>query len=201
MVRVGSVILAAGLSERFVSNKLLLLIDGKPLISMAVAPFLMERIEERIVVIGRDREKLEGLLRGLPIRIIFNPKPQEGLSSSIRIALSHLNGKDCAFIHLADKPFVQESLLERMIQVFEVRRPFACVPECRGLWGHPVLVDVERVRSEMDDLRGDEGLRRVLLRHKAEVSSIPADEGCLFDVDTEEDVRILRERGFSIEEG
>jgi len=201
VAKIGSVILAAGMSERFVSNKLLLRIDGRPLITMALIPFLSGRIEERLVVLGRDREKMEEVLRGLPVKMLFNPSPEGGLSTSIRIALSYIDGKDGVFFHLADKPLIGSYLVERMIEVFESERPFACVPECEGVWGHPVLIDIERARSEIERLEGDRGLKEVLLNHRRELAVLRAGEECLFDVDAEKDVQLLRQRGFRVEEG
>jgi CTP:molybdopterin cytidylyltransferase MocA len=67
--------------------------------------------------------------------------------------------------------------------------------------GHPVLMRCGPYREEIELLGGDKGLREVIEKHSKDVLFIEGDEGILFDIDTEEDLEVLRRRGYRIEKG
>lgn len=201
MKRIVAVILAAGLSKRFLSNKLLVSINGEPLLRLSIKPFLIEEIEERFVVLGKEKAIIERLLGDLSLRILFNPFPEKGLSFSIKIALPFIERKDGVFFHLADKPLVDSSLVKRMIDLFDSSSFFGIVPTFRGMNGHPVLIDIERFREDIEGLKGDRGLREIIERNREKFLFFEAGDGCIIDIDRKEDLKILKERGFKIEEG
>src|SRR5262249_48427731 len=78
--RIAAVVLAAGRSTRMGGpNKLLAEIAQRPLIRIAAEEALASRAKPVIVVAGHQREQVEKVLRGLPLRIVHNPNFAEGL--------------------------------------------------------------------------------------------------------------------------
>lgn len=196
-----TVILAAGSSRRLGFNKLTVKIDGETVIRRAATPFIEASFGDVIVVTGDDTRAVEEALEGLPVRIIRNRDHLEGMSSSIRTALPFIRGARAAFFHLGDKPFVRKELLHTMIGRYLVEAKGIVVPVFDGLKGHPVLMDIAPYEADMELLGGDKGLRELIEKNGSDVLSIESDEGVVFDIDTLEDVEILRERGHKVEKG
>ncbi len=196
-----SVILAAGSSRRLGFNKLTLRIDSQPVIRRATTPFVEAALGEVIVVTGSDVAPVTSALEGLDVRVIRNEEHRQGMSSSVRAALPWITDATAVFFHLGDKPFVEKELLTEMVQRYRDSGKGIIVPVCDGMKGHPVLMSQGPYREEMRLLDGDRGLREVIEKHSADVLFIEGNEGILFDIDTGEDLELLRKRGYRVEKG
>jgi len=201
MTGIYSVILAAGSSRRLGFNKLTLRIDSEPVIRRAATPFVEAGLGEVIVVGGSDIAPVEAALTGLNVRVVRNENHRQGMSSSIKAALPWIGGAEAVFFHLGDKPFVKKAFLAAMVEGYRDTDRRIIVPVHEGMKGHPVLMRCGPYREEMELLDGDRGLREVIEKHSTDVLFIEGDEGILFDIDTEEDLRVLRRRGYRVEKG
>ena len=64
---ISAVLLAAGLSERMAgANKLLLEVEGAPMVCRTAEAILGCGVSELVVVLGHDRERIAEAVRGLP---------------------------------------------------------------------------------------------------------------------------------------
>ena len=194
-----AVILAAGSSKRLGFNKLILKIDGEPVIRKAVLPFLSAGVSRVLVVTGTDSQDLKEALMGCSVEYVLNNDHALGMSTSVVAVLPFIDQATGVFFHLGDKPFIEKGILERMVGMFRESRDRIIVPFFEGKKGHPILMDVRRYREEMGSLKGDKGLREIIENHAEDVICIRGDEGSLLDIDTVEDVVHLGERGYSIE--
>jgi molybdenum cofactor cytidylyltransferase len=201
MTGIYSVILAAGSSKRLGFNKLTLRIDSEPVIRRAATPFVEAGLGEVIVVGGSDIAPVEAALTGLNVRVVRNENHRQGMSSSIKAVLPWIGGAEAVFFHLGDKPFVKKAFLAAMVEGYRDTDRRIIVPVHEGMKGHPVLMRCGPYREEMELLDGDRGLREVIEKHSTDVLFIEGDEGILFDIDTEEDLRVLRRRGYRVEKG
>ncbi len=168
-------------------------------IRRTVRPFVEAALGEVVVVTGPDTSGVTEALKGLPVRIVHNEDHLKGMSSSIRAALSSVKGAGAVFFHLGDKPFVKKELLHAMLDKYHETGGGIIVPVFEGLKGHPVLMSFTPYEAEMGCLVGDKGLREVIEKHASDVLFIEGDEGVLFDIDTLEDIEILKERGYKVE--
>jgi len=91
--KVAGVILAAGNSSRFGSNKLLVDWHGKPLIQYVAEAICKCRLAETFIVLGFQSDSYLSLLSDLPLKILINPKWHKGLSTSIRCAVKRLGNE------------------------------------------------------------------------------------------------------------
>lgn len=196
-----TVVLAAGFSRRLGFNKLTVKIDGEAVVRRAVVPFVGASFGEVIVVIGDGVPDVEEALEGLPVRIIHNRDRMKGMSSSIRAALPYITGARAVFFHLGDKPFVRKEMLCTMVERLGPGGKKIVVPLFEGRKGHPVLIDIKPYRAFMEGLAGETGLREIIEKHGPDVLFIEGDEDVLFDIDTLEDLEILKVRGFRVEKG
>ncbi len=201
MNTIHTVILAAGSSRRLGFNKLTVKVDGEAVIRMAAAPFVTASFGEVVVVTGDDTQGIAEALGGLPVKIVHNRDHLEGMSSSIRAALPFIRGAGAVFFHLGDKPFIKKELIYAMVDSHLREGNDIVVPAFGGLKGHPVLMNITRYEADMGLLEGDKGLREVIEKNSSDVLFIEGDEGVLFDIDTLEDIEILRERGYKVEKG
>ena len=142
---VEAVILAAGLSTRMGASKLLLRLEGIPLLMWVVGAALESKLKRLIVVVGpKKREFTHSVpqLDGHPkVDLVINPHPERGMSSSVRVGIGAV-GSDAAgaMILLGDQPGVTPALLDELLMTFRndpdetSRHPWNREHRLRELW-------------------------------------------------------------------
>jgi molybdenum cofactor cytidylyltransferase len=169
-------------------NKLLLEIDGVPMVRRVAGTAIRAGLDPVLVVVGHGASDVRRALEGLPVSFAENEHPEAGLSSSLRTGLAALP-LDVAgvIVLLGDMPWVEARDVTALLEAFD---PTAsreiCVPVHDGRQGNPVLWS-SRFFVEMAALEGDAGARALFERHAASVFEVPvAGAGILRDVDTPE---------------
>jgi molybdenum cofactor cytidylyltransferase len=196
---IDTVILAAGSSTRLGCNKLFLALNGEPVLLRALRPFLDLKMGKVFVVTGFEHQRIETLLKELPVVLVYNGSFEEGMSTSVKAVLPFLDMTHGLFLHLGDKPFVKGEMLQRMIASFAEGSHSIILPAYQGQRGHPALIDVRHYVDEMCALEGDSALRAIVEKHSQDILYIEGDEGILLDLDTEDDIDLLRRKGYTIE--
>jgi molybdenum cofactor cytidylyltransferase len=186
---VAGVVLAAGLSRRMgARNKLLIEVDGTPMVRRVVESAVAAGLEPMTVVVGHGAPDVRRALDGLPISFVENERPETGLSRSLRVALRALPGDVvAAVVLLADMPWVERGHITALIGAFDPNAGREiCVPVHAGRRGNPVLWS-SRYFDQMAEVKGDVGARALLDVHAARVHEVPvAGTGVLRDIDTPE---------------
>jgi molybdenum cofactor cytidylyltransferase len=179
-------------------NKLLLPIDGTPMVARAVdaamAGLKAGASAGVYVITGHEHARVAGALSGRPVHLVHNPRYAEGLSTSLASGLAALDEDvDGALICLGDMPKVTPAHIAKLIDAFDPLEGRAiCVPLWAGKRGHPVLW-ARRFFAEMSDIKGDVGARHLLGEHAELVCEIPVDDdGVLVDVDSPAALRAIR---------
>jgi molybdenum cofactor cytidylyltransferase len=192
--RVAAVILAGGLSRRMGSNKLLEVVNGKPMIASVVDAMLAAGASPVVVVTGHQAELVREALKDRPVTFAHNPDFIQGMSTTLRRGIEALpDDIDAAVVSLGDMPFLTGDHISRLIDAFapDKGRPI-CVPAFQGQRGNPILWG----RIFFDELRqvqGDMGAREVVKRH-ANAGHLVAmdDDAVLRDVDTPDVLKAAR---------
>ena len=191
--RIAAVVLAAGLSSRMGSNKLLAEWRGKPLLRWTVETALASEARPIIVVTGHESAKVESALKGLDVRFVHNLHYASGLSASLKAGIHAVPGNcDGAIVLLGDMPEIATSLIDRMIAAFsppDGRSICVAVHESRR--GNPVLWS-RRFFVEIEGLAGDVGARELVAAHEEFVCEVEADGAVLRDIDTPAALAALR---------
>jgi len=196
---VAGVVLAAGLSRRMGRDKLLIEVDGAPMVRRVVEAALSGGLRPVVVVVGPEAAGVRSALSGLPVSFAVNDTPEDGLGSSLRAGIDALVGRegdapadagaraDGAAILLGDMPWVEPAHVEALVGAFHPNGgPDVCVPVHAGRRGNPVLWG-RRYFEELQAIDGDRGARALLNLHADRVCEVGVDgDGVLRDVDTPE---------------
>ena len=124
------------------------MVDGRPLVRIAVEQVLAAGVDETVVVLGGEAESVAAALIPLPVRTVVNPRYAEGQSTSLRAGLDALGPEtEAAVIALGDQPLPDPGVIRRLVTAFRTTgRPIA-VPVYQDGRGNPVLVAAELSRS------------------------------------------------------
>ena len=185
-VKAGFVVTAAGLSRRQPPNKLLLKIEGQPVIRRTVST--LEAFScPVVVVLGHQSGAIRAALRAVDfqhLKFVENPDYRDGLSTSIRIGIQSLpeNLDYFGFIP-GDKPFIPTGVISSMIDFLERNRPKLLIPEYHVLPGHPTFFNSD-FRAKFLALTGDTGGREILRQYPNDVHRLAFNEkGIILDMD------------------
>ena len=186
---VSAVLLAAGSGSRFGGGKLLARYRGRPLIEAALASLKDAPVDETVVIVGDDAQRLREVCEPYGVRVVENPEWGRGQSTSVRAGLRALGPEArAAVVLLADQPLVGAGAVERLVAAFEGGAKVA-VATYEGRPRNPVLFSREVWPLLEAELSGDEGARPFLRRRPELVTLVPCDGvGNPADVDTAEDL-------------
>lgn len=197
-IAIGGVLLAAGMSSRMgTRNKLLVEIDGVPMVRRAAEAMIEGGVRQLVVVTGHEAEKVAAVLDGLDVpdldlRLVHNPNFSDGQAGSVAAGIAALPaGLSGALIGLGDMPFIAPALVSEMIHDHsglgdhERRISF---PVFEGRRGNPVLWG-RGFFDALSGLSGDVGGRQILSENPAAVNSISwTDDSVHRDIDTPSDL-------------
>ena len=169
--------------------KALLPIEGETFIGRIVGSLKRTQVGKILVVLGHNAGPLAAAIGALPVEILINPNYQLGQLSSLQVAVRNLlPDPDCdgMLVHLVDHPYIDASLVDRMIRQFYESKKDIVVPRCRGKRGHPVLFS-RRLFGELLDAPMDQGAKAVVNAHGDATLEMETDEeGITVDIDTPE---------------
>jgi molybdenum cofactor cytidylyltransferase len=196
--RMAAVVLAAGRASRMGSNKLLAVLDGKPLVRHAVEAALGSRAEPVVVVTGNQADEVRAALAGLDVAFVHNADYAAGMSTSLRAGVAAVTAADPAIggalVCLGDMPRVRAAHLDAIIDGVRDDHVLIVVPTFERKRGNPVLL-TRALFDEVAALDGDVGARALIERHAASVRWLPLEEpGILVDVDTPGALEAIRSR-------
>jgi len=194
---VSAVVLAAGAGSRFGGGKLLAGFGGRPLIEAVLDNLREAPVDEVIVVVGAEAERLREVCERYGVRIVENEEWERGQSTSVLLGLRACAG-DAGVILLGDQPFIGAGAVGRLVAAFAEGAKIA-VATYEGKRRNPVLFSREVWTLLEAELAGDEGARPVLRRYPELVVEVPCEGvGDPADVDTREDLGRLEEMRGSV---
>ena len=187
---VSAIVLAAGASARMGgANKLLLPVEGRPLIAHVVDAVARAKISELVVVTGYESDRIQAALAARGITFAHNPAYERGMSTSIRAGVQAAS-QSCSgyMICLSDLPMITTREYDAAIGAFcraSATDPMAIVrPVYQGQPGHPVILAAS-YRTEIAAPVAMAGCRSIIKRHRARVTEIDwATDHVVRDVDT-----------------
>jgi molybdenum cofactor cytidylyltransferase len=185
---ISGIVLAAGEGRRFGATKQVVPYRGRPLAQYAVDALASAGIDEIVVVIGHDADRVEAALFLPPQgRFVRNADHASGQSSSLAVGLHDLAAdSEGAVVLLADQPGVTDAEVRALTDAFGgsrsriVRIAYTDGPG-------PALLSRE-VYAEAGHLHGDIGARAIMASHPDWVDEVVVPFAAPVDIDRPEDL-------------
>jgi molybdenum cofactor cytidylyltransferase len=185
------ILLAAGASKRFGSDKLLHPLSAQTPIVLAALANLRAAIPHVIAVVRPGAPRLADCLSEAGATVVLCANADQGMGASLSTAVAASGEVAGWVIALADMPYIRPQTIEKIAASLAAGAAIVA-PTYRGQRGHPVGLS-SKFRGQLETLRGDEGARSILMRHTSLVNLIEVDDpGVCRDIDTPED--LLRPR-------
>lgn len=197
--KITGILLAAGASSRFGSNKLLhpLPDSGTP-IAVQAAKNLLNAVPNSIAVVRPGDLKLKALLAETGITIVENPHASAGMSSSIRCGIKASINKNSAnadspegwLVSLADMPYLSTDIYQSVKDAIN-NGALLCAPLHQNRRGHPVGFS-RLLEDELAELTGDSGASSVIEKHWDQLVQIPvSSKTILHDIDYPDNITAI----------
>lgn len=190
------VILAAGASSRLGTNKQLLKINGEPLVSRItkVASELVDvfNLEQPCVIIGKDHREVELALADLSVSTIHNKLWNNGMGSSIAVAVENLDATVSAVLLMTcDQVLLTVTSLKPMLRQWLCNPDYIIASCYDGIAGIPVIFP-EHFFPELTQLNSDKGARQLLEKYQHQVQLFDLPEAAV-DLDNRVDEQLIRQ--------
>lgn len=182
------VLLAAGRSQRFGSNKLLYpVIADTPMLFVSARNFL-SALAENVVVIGKELVPYTAELEQLGMTVVINEQPERGMGTSIACGVNATRNAPGWLIALADMPYIKQQTIMQVAKKLQNGAKLVA-PVYQQQRGHPVGFST-CYQEELIALDNDTGARRILEEHFSELEIIPVDDaGVITDIDRMTDIK------------
>jgi len=193
-MKVVVVVLAAGASSRFGSQKLLADLAGRPVLQHTLDAVAEAGLDDVVVVLGDGRPAIEAAVAWRTERRVTNERPQDGLSSSVRVGLDAAAEDErvaAVLIVLGDQPAIRPDAIRAVVAAAH-GSPAPFVRAAYATDGAPNPVLVRRAAWAMAaGLSGDRGLGPLLATRPELVLAVPV-AGANPDIDTPADLAALQ---------
>lgn len=193
--KIGVIILAAGSSGRLGYPKQLVGFRGKSLLQHSIDVAESVDFKTKILILGAKAEEIESKLDIRNFEVVYNENWKDGMGTSISKGISEAikleKELDHILILLSDQPFVTGKKIQELIQVQLDSKTPATFSEYADEVGVPAIFSRE-VFSKLKKLKKDQGAKKLILKNQIEFKTVKF-EGGNFDVDTAEDVDLLKQ--------
>ena len=195
--KVKIILLAAGNSVRYGSNKLMeKMSDGRTMYETALE--MLERTldvfssaefqdryrtELSVTVVTQERyQKVAEAAAAKGFEVRYNPAPERGISSSLKIGLEECLDAEGVLFTVCDQPSLSYGTIIKIITRFlDTGCGIICASN-GGTAGNPCLFSSD-FYEELIDLSGDKGGKQVVKKHPEEVLLVETDPEELIDID------------------
>ena len=168
---VTGIIMASGFSKRMEDEKLLLKINGLPMVEHVIKSAHASLLDEIILIYRRDGVKAVGKRYG--IKTVLNSHPEKGQSEAIKIGIAHARSKSDGYMFfVGDQPYLLPATINSLIEVFNQDKKCIIIPVYNGSRGNPVIFPAS-LKKELLDLDGDCGGRIVAEGRETMVKLVP----------------------------
>ena len=177
-------------------NKLLAKVNGVPMLRGVTQAALKSNVDEVIVVLGFEAEKVKETVADLPCRIVINRDYEKGQSSSLIAGMRAINKSTLAVLILpGDLARIETSSINLIVQSYIKEGNHIISAAYNGRLGHPILLS----RDLFDEItlitEQSSGLKSVIMNHRNEIRIVETNtENVLTDVDSPDDLRKLADK-------
>lgn len=180
------IMLAAGNSRRFGSNKLLYEIGGVPMYLRTLHKLQKAASELgncEIIVVTQYQE-IASKAQESGVRVLINPYPERGISSSMQIGLAAAKESAACLFIVSDQPWLTtETIVDLVHKFLSEDKGMACTL-LGTKTGNPCIFS-RKYYQELQEITGDKGGKQIINRHPEDVAYLEIEDAKeLVDVDT-----------------
>ena len=184
-----AIILAAGAATRMGRNKMLLQLDGVPLVRRAADCAIAAGLSPVIVVVGHEADLVRVALDSLPCAFAVNTEFTGPTSGSLHAGLNALPAAvGAAVVMLADMPWVTPEMLRQLTNAFSRNVAPLAVSRYGEVLAPPLLFRRE-LFTELLAWHGEGCGKQVVMRHRDEAVFLDWPTAALADLDTPADAQ------------
>ena len=179
------VMLAAGNSHRFGSNKLMYEIDGMSMYLRTLNQ-LQAAVSElgncELIVVTQYKE-IAAKAKMLGAKVLINPQPERGISSSMQIGLAAAKESAACLFTVSDQPWLSAETIVRLVHKLQSEsKGMACTIRAQKT-GNPCIFS-QKYYQELMEITGDKGGKQIINRHPEDVAYLEIEDAKeLVDVD------------------
>jgi molybdenum cofactor cytidylyltransferase len=191
--KIAAVVLAAGASSRMgpLTNKLLLAVDGVPMIRRTVERAQRAGCEPVVVVVGHEPERVRETLAGLAVLYAVNPNFTGPTSGSLHAGLRALPAEaDAAVVLLADMVLVTAEMIGALVDAAKADAAPLHVSRYGEVLAPPLLFR-RALWPELLAWSGEGCGKAVVTEHRGDATLHDWPVVALADIDTPDDYRTL----------
>ena len=189
---IAGVFLAAGLSRRFGTDKLLHEVRGRPIVYYSLRSCVQSNLSRIYVVVATGNHALRSAVEqyfAVNKKLIFveNDRPESGMMSSLKLGIEAAEDCDGVMVCLADMPRVTVEIINTLLA--NSVKGEIILPTCDGRSYHPRILP-QRVFPDFLRLKDNQNGTLVLERYPEAIVRIPvgqradyADVDALSDLD------------------
>lgn len=186
-----AIVLAAGLSSRAPSYKMALEFNNKTVLQTCIENIYKE-VDKIIVVGGYNFHIIKDLLKNYTkVNLVSNDRYEDGMFSSVRLGINSISS-DRFFLIPGDYVLVGSSVYNSLIN-YQSKKSIV-IPTYEGKKGHPVFFKNDCIKSLIN--RSEFSNLREVISHIGFDTLDLKDESILYDIDTYEDYKIVKEKFF-----
>jgi len=172
MDKIWAIVLAAGMSTRMGTQKLLLSFEGKTIIEKVVENILLSGVDQIIVILGSDAHEISEALQLMPVKFVLNENYNKGMHTSVIAGVKALPSEAKAvLVFLGDQPFIPAKVIETVVGGWKSSEKGIVIPLFEGRRGHPPLYDL-KYRDDLTNLDPNLGLRSLALKFHEDIFEI-----------------------------
>jgi molybdenum cofactor cytidylyltransferase len=187
MGKIVGILLAAGASQRFGTNKLTHILPDGDLMAARACRNLLAGTDTVLAVIRPGNDVLAAQLRAEGAEVSICTDAYQGMSASLIFGIRAYPEATGWLIALADMPWIAPITIRKIADALRLGAPLA-VPSWQGRRGHPVGFSQD-LGPDLLALNGDVGAKAVIQAYLELAQIIDCDDpGILQDIDKPEDL-------------
>lgn len=191
MYETAAIVLAAGLSYRMGSvNKLLIEINGTPMIRATVSACAEVCDAPVTVVTGHQAAEIEQALMGLNVRFIHNPDYAAGQIGSVVMGLEAVPEAKTTLVVLGDQPLLDRDALDQLLEAHRASDQTRITIPVNGTGrGNPLVIPLALKPALLAD-KTNPGCRKFTRDNPDKVNPVELPDPAYFtDLDTLDDLK------------
>ncbi|MGL6063469.1 MAG: selenium cofactor biosynthesis protein YqeC [Fusobacteriaceae bacterium] len=189
-----STLLASGFSKRFGEDKLLFKYENKTLLEKSLENIEGISFFKKQIVIREDKKKLKiikKLEEKIKWKVLINSEAHLGQSSGIKLGIKNLNKDESMMFFTGDQHFLTKETILKIIKSY-LKEEKITIPYVENESFSPNIFPPE-YKARLESICGDKGGKSILNESDKINKIMFKDKIIFFDIDTQNDLEILKD--------